>query len=135
MDVQHGHGWRAVAARVLDVARTGEAGHGAEAGQSLAGHVVRHEPAVGVAEEVHRPEVLGTFFAAATSSDQVGDIVLAGLAALAAPVGGVPEAVPLPVLLPIGQQQGEAVGCSHAREEARRRRGRRSFPRSREARR
>ena len=72
------------------------AGYGAEAGQSFAGDVVRHETAVGVAEEVDRPEVLDCH-CFCCELGQIGDIILAGLAAIAAVVGGVPKGVSLGV--------------------------------------
>ena len=107
VDVQHGHGLRAGAARVVDVARPRHARDGAKAGQALAGHVVRHEPAVGVADHVHRPKVLHRP-RIRNELGQVGDVVQAGLAALAADVGGVPEPAPVRALRPVGQQQPEA---------------------------
>ena len=104
VDVQHRNGGRPVAARVLDVARTGQARHGPKTWQTFAGHVVRHEPAVGVAEEVHRPEVLDLLCACYQLS-QISDIILAGLAAIAAPVGGVPELVSPAVSVPLGSNR------------------------------
>ena len=106
--VQHRHGGRAGAARVVHVARARQAGHGPKARQPLARHVVRHEPAVRVAEDVDRPKV-PHLPRRRHQLRQVRDVVLARLAALAALVRGVPEAAALAVGLPVRQQQREAV--------------------------
>ena len=103
MDVQHGYRGSTAAEEVLNVACTGQAGHGAQTGQSLASHVIRHEPAVGITKEEHWPKVLdGSCLRHQIS--QIGDVILTGFASITTPVGGVPEAVSLTVECPVGHQ-------------------------------
>ena len=74
---------------------------------------MRHEAAVGVAEEVDRPEVVDCH-CFCCELGQIGDIIFAGLAAIPAVVGGVPKGASLGVALAValagGQEESEAVG-------------------------
>ncbi len=95
---------------------------------------MRHEAAVGVAVEVDRPEVLDCH-CFCYELGQIGDIILAGLAAIAAVVGWVPELITRAVEGAVWQQEGESLGVDALVEGGSRRRGRRSFLCSREERR
>ena len=94
VDLQRGHRLRGVAlGRVLPVV-AGESGDGGDAIGAVTAHAMRHEAAVGVADEEDALLVDGVVrLDVVDDRVQVGDVVDGGTVHVAAGVGGVPEAV------------------------------------------
>ena len=113
VDVEDRHrGSGRAVARVLP-RHAGQRDDGGHAPGPVAGQAVRHERAVGVADDVDAGRVDRVFgLDLVDDRVQVGDVVDAGVEEVAAGVGGVPEPVPEPVqgAVGVGEQEPGLVG-------------------------